>query len=301
MEITDLKVIEKNKIIVEDSLKMALLRFKVSVNEDTTLPESNDLIVYVNNSTYTFTLSNKLNANESFEIKPMFNGKKVELKAVVNRNDNTTENVTYKDIILNEGVNEISTNYTDALLELVYPKDTDLVNYFLTTTTNLTTNSGGTSTGSGLSFDDIYPVGSIYMSLTDSNPSTLFGGTWERICKGKTLMGVDETDTDFNTVNKTGGEKTHTLTINEMPSHKHDVSIPSSGAHNHTTNGRVYEGNNGPAVFESFAGWGSVRDVTINSTSSAHTHTVNETNKGGNAAHNNLMPYLTCYIWTRTE
>lgn len=75
----------------------------------------------------------------------------------------------------------------------------------------------------------LYPIGSIYMSIQGTNPSVFFGGTWERIAKGKTLVGVDENDTDFNTSSKTGGEKNHTLTINEMPKHSHDVYIDEAG------------------------------------------------------------------------
>ena len=62
---------------------------------------------------------------------------------------------------------------------------------------------------SGVSLSDVYPVGSIYISTSSTNPSQLFGGTWESYGSGRTLVGVDTTQTEFNTVNKTGGEKTH--------------------------------------------------------------------------------------------
>lgn len=71
--------------------------------------------------------------------------------------------------------------------------------------------------------DIIYPVGSIYETMDSSfNPSESFGGTWERI-KGKVLVGVDESDSTFKSSKLIGGEKSHTLTINEMPSHEHKV------------------------------------------------------------------------------
>lgn len=54
-----------------------------------------------------------------------------------------------------------------------------------------------------------YPVGSIYLSVNNINPNKWFGGTWEQIAKGRTLVGVDTGDTDFNTVKKTGGSKTN--------------------------------------------------------------------------------------------
>ena len=71
-------------------------------------------------------------------------------------------------------------------------------------------------------WDQIYPVGSIYITANATNPSVLFGGTWEQL-KGKFLVGVDSSDTDFETSGKTGGEKTHTLTVDEIPSHTHDM------------------------------------------------------------------------------
>jgi len=55
-------------------------------------------------------------------------------------------------------------------------------------------------------FDKIYPIGSVYISVINKCPSELFGGIWERICEGKTLIGVDENDTDFNSPEKVGGE-----------------------------------------------------------------------------------------------
>lgn len=58
--------------------------------------------------------------------------------------------------------------------------------------------------------DFIYPIGAIYMSINSTNPGDIFGGTWERIANGRTLVGVDENDTDFNVPSKTGGSKTNT-------------------------------------------------------------------------------------------
>ena len=70
----------------------------------------------------------------------------------------------------------------------------------------------------------VYPIGSIYISYNSTNPETLFGGTWEAYGKGQTLVGIDTNQTEFNTVGKTGGEKTHTLTVDEMPIHNHTVT-----------------------------------------------------------------------------
>ena len=76
---------------------------------------------------------------------------------------------------------------------------------------------GGGTGGSGASVDQIYPVGSIYISASATvNPNEVFLGTsWERFGKGRTLVGVDEDDADFATVGLENGEKTHLLTAAE--------------------------------------------------------------------------------------
>lgn len=100
----------------------------------------------------------------------------------------------------------------------------------------------------------IYPVGAIMPTTSNVNPGTyLTGTTWESFGAGKTLVGVDTADNDFNTVSKTGGAKTagdgghthyvgqHTLTENEIPQHSHDMThahgdsfvITGAGTHNH--------------------------------------------------------------------
>ena len=83
-----------------------------------------------------------------------------------------------------------------------------------------------------------YPVGSIYITESNTNPSETIGGTWEEYGKGKTLVGVDLNDTNFNTVNKLGGSKTNTLAVTNLPLHTHSIPILSgtaaqAGAHTH--------------------------------------------------------------------
>lgn len=121
----------------------------------------------------------------------------------------------------------------------------------------------------------LYPVGSIYISVNSKNPSEIFGGTWERI-KGKMLLGVDEDDQDFSTSGKTGGEKTHILTLNEMPSHQHTIS-------NYSPSGR----DTSHHTVEALDKKGYTANILTNE-------------EGGDQAHNNMPPYFTCYIWYRT-
>ena len=126
----------------------------------------------------------------------------------------------------------------------------------------------------------LYPIGSIYMSIQDTNPSVFFGGTWERIAKGKTLVGVDENDADFNASSKTGGEKTHTLTVDELPSHNHRATEQegsSSGSNSATASGVRFIG----------ATTGNRNGLYSRDT-------------GGDQPHNNMQPFYTCYIFVRT-
>ena len=80
-----------------------------------------------------------------------------------------------------------------------------------------------------------FPVGAIYMSTTSANPSTFWTGTtWQAFATGKTIVGIDTSDTDFNSVNKTGGSKEVVLTVPNLPSHNHTVG---DNSHSHTANG----------------------------------------------------------------
>lgn len=137
--------------------------------------------------------------------------------------------------------------------------------------------------------DLIYPVGSIYISVNAANPGTIMGGTWVSFGTGKTLVGVDSADTDFNAPEKVGGEKAHTLTIAEMPSHRHDT-LPSYGSNNLTTNTNNHGKMMGAA---SSAGW-----ATNAVNDDANNHPIKLT--GGDGAHNNMPPYVTTYMWKRT-
>lgn len=123
-----------------------------------------------------------------------------------------------------------------------------------------------------ISLLDAYPVGSVYISVLSTNPSSLFGGTWVPIGQGKVLVGIDSQDTDFDTLEETGGAKTHTLTINEMPAHTHSMSIENT------------RGSGSPGAEN---GSSSFSDVDTTST-------------GGGNPHNNLQPYLVVSMWKRT-
>lgn len=203
-------------------------------------------------------------------------------------------------------------------------------------------------------FDKIYPVGSIYMSTQNTNPSTLFGGEWSAWGQGRVPVGIDTMNSKFNTVEKVGGEENHTLTLSEIAEHTHSFSATSgnqSANHTHniniisTTNGNhrhnseygdsygfslyarnnsnvarhiVASGNDYHAItskvpdvdgikYAEFTGYSGDHAHTVNgssgSNSANHTHTVsgNTGKSGANTAHNNLQPYIVCYMWKRIK
>lgn len=123
-----------------------------------------------------------------------------------------------------------------------------------------------------------YPIGSIYINASvATNPSILLGfGTWAAFGSGRVMVGINTGDSDFNTVEKTGGAKTHTLTIAEMPSHEH---------------GQYVTANSGPYGRKDFAGEGP---------SSRYDQGTTTMPAGGGGAHNNVQPYITVYMWKRT-
>lgn len=142
-----------------------------------------------------------------------------------------------------------------------------------------------------------YPVGSIFFHTVNTNPSTFLGGTWVAWGSGRVPVGVDAAQTEFDTVEETGGAKTHTLTVGEMPSHNHGGATGGQSAtHTHTLENHV----GGPAG----GGWNWAGDGSTltgpqsGAASNDHTHAISA--QGGGGAHNNLQPYITCYMFKRT-
>lgn len=147
--------------------------------------------------------------------------------------------------------------------------------YADTTTSGIILNHRGVivDTTTSQILQTVYPVGSIYTTVIPTNPNVIFGfGTWVSIAAGRTLVGVDPAQVEFDTVEKTGGAKTHTLTIAEMPAHTHGASLFQSGS-----------------------------AFSLNSSvGTSHTQG-NTASVGGGGAHNNLQPYITVHFWKRVS
>lgn len=144
----------------------------------------------------------------------------------------------------------------------------------------------------------LYPIGSIYLSVNSTNPSTFIGGTWERI-KDRFLLAAGDT----YSAGATGGEASHKLSANEMPSHNHSASTNSTGSHSHSfsPSGYAVVGSAGGQIAGGDSAWGVLAGATVSiSSAGAHSHSVTVNSTGGSAAHNNMPPYLAVYMWVRT-
>ena len=121
----------------------------------------------------------------------------------------------------------------------------------------------------------VYPVGSIYFNAAvTTNPATLLGfGTWVAYGGGRVMVGVHSSGT-FDGLNETGGSETQTLSVANLPSHTHDTNINA---------GNSSDGNPNIA-----SGGGDTGNITTGAT-------------GSGTAHNNLQPYITVYMWRRTQ
>lgn len=140
---------------------------------------------------------------------------------------------------------------------------------------------------------EAFPVGSVFISVVSTNPATLLGyGTWAAIGAGRVLVGRDAGDPDFDTLEETGGAKTVTLTVAQMPSHTH-----VQNAHSHTyasqtaTTGGVSSYEHGAIDTSSTAAESSI---------STNTTVATNQNTGGDGAHSNVQPYLIVNFWKRT-
>lgn len=152
----------------------------------------------------------------------------------------------------------------------------------------------------------VYPVGSIYMSTVNTNPSTLFGGTWVAWGSGRVPVGVNTSDSDFNTSEKTGGSKA-------MQKHSHTrgtMEITGTlGFENSSSDAGVDASPYGTGAFtsESYGGTGYGSNVdgsgwwtTKGWKFKASDSWSGSTSEEGTGTSGNLQPYITCYMWKRT-
>ena len=126
--------------------------------------------------------------------------------------------------------------------------------------------------------DSIYPIGRGFIDFTDTDFSNYLGFTWERELVGLTPIGLDTTQEEFNAIGKKGGEKEHTLTTNEMPSHGHDIYVDK---------------NTG------VTGQSSMYPLNYIQSPSNYIDKNVCSKSGGGQSHNNLQPYEVVAFWKR--
>ena len=154
--------------------------------------------------------------------------------------------------------------------------------------------------GSGSLVDALYPVGSIYLSVNNVSPATLFGGVWVPI-KDTFLLAAGDT----YAAGSSGGEAEVVLTTSEIPAHTHgSKELKGYFGIRHSTNGNSVAGANGIVSvthgtgatytrFQGEAGSNAGDQVFVDA---SHEHD----SVGGGEAHNNMPPYLAIYVWQRT-
>ena len=124
---------------------------------------------------------------------------------------------------------------------------------------------------------EAFPIGGVFIAVVSTNPNTLLGyGTWSQVAGGRMLVGQTGGDADFDVAEETGGEKTHTLTAAEMPSHVHAENAPTS------------------------ASGGALRFAVDTNAGGSVAAGLNTGSAGSGGAHNNMPPYFVVYIWKRT-
>lgn len=145
-----------------------------------------------------------------------------------------------------------------------------------------------------------YAVGDLYLTTNTTNPNLLFGGVWQLFGPGRCLVCVDTSQTEFNTVKKTGGDKTVTLNINQIPAHSHSAWLNNGGGHQHSMwfGAASSSSGSGGQCGVATSRWG--QDNAGMSTGDHDHGGISVANNGGSQAHNNLQPFITCYVWLRT-
>ena len=186
----------------------------------------------------------------------------------------TMNDLYFKDSFTKTG-NEINEEIDNLNVKCITSKNNK---FSLDSDGNLTVNSITSNENKNLNITEIcnviYPIGSVYISINNVEPSSLFGGVWEKL-EDRFLLASGKTYTNGNI----GGEATHKLTINEMPSHTHTLYIDAKGT--------------------TIPAW-HTRHLFVQNDSPHEAQPNNLTSTGNSQPHNNMPPYLVVNMWKRT-
>lgn len=140
--------------------------------------------------------------------------------------------------------------------------------------------------GGRLLSDIIYPIGSIYISTVSTNPSEWFGGVWEAFATGRTLVGIDASQTEFNTSLKTGGSK-------YLQSHRHYIWGNGQSSGN-------YDISSYPNMITAYYATSNATDLTYSIRGSGSPEAIyGRSGNAGSGDSENLQPYIVVYMWKR--
>ena len=186
----------------------------------------------------------------------------------------TMNDLYFKDSFTKTG-NEINEEIDNLNVKCITSKNNK---FSLDSDGNLNVNSITSNENKNLNITEIcnviYPIGSVYISINNIEPSSLFGGTWEKL-EDRFLLASGKTYTNGNI----GGESTHKLTIDEMPSHTHTLYIDAKGT--------------------TIPAWWT-RHLFVQNDSPHEAQPNNLTSTGNSQPHNNMPPYLVVNMWKRT-
>jgi len=189
------------------------------------------------------------------------------------------------------------------------------VDYNMATVSTTTVTAAVAATLSAL-----YPVGEILITHRSGNPATwLSFGTWVAYGAGRTLIGLDTADADYNAIDNASGAKTHTITTAELPAHTHTTptytgTTGAGSAHSHTAGvsllatatGALTNGSTSSSTVDNVSFGTAAGVITPNTSSeSAHTHSFTvpagtSGSIGSGTAMSIVQPYITVAMWRRT-
>ncbi len=185
--------------------------------------------------------------------------------------------------------NKVYTNEELSILVNEMEKELDETKAQLSSANNqisqMTNNWNGIST---TMLNKIYPVGSVYLSANNVSPQTFLGGTWIRSGAGRTIVGVDESQSSFNSSLKTGGSATHT--------HSSGTIVANIGAFDNDVGAIGYAAANKTGVTYTYG----IRSTSIVSNISSSRVNHATTTSGNTSSSSSYAPYITYYIWRRT-
>ena len=161
--------------------------------------------------------------------------------------------------------------------------------------------AGGTNRKAAMSrmktyiLESVYPVGSIFISTSSTDPATSLGfGSWSRFGEGKMLVSQSSSDSDFDTAEETGGAKTHTLSEANLAAHTH---LTMSTANGFGTN--LENNTTGTGTTNSRGGLGNNDYIMQSVSTDANAGKTSSTGSG--TAVNHMNPYIVTYMWKRTS